>query len=235
MSLKDEIKPYGDEITTGMPDSILSGLYRTVLNQLNIEESRFTNLVHKFTARTSGNLDSKALSGIRSNYRTGLLKSVMTWKVFMKGFQVINVTDISIGFQIWFNDDKVEPISVLAHIDLRLDRPEEADEYFETVLSKLLGEIMLAANVHTARFSELLTLYIRRTNLPVNIETVSSIKGKLKKDFSAKRISWKVFIKGLMFMDVCKFVFAVKLQHRRGDHTEHRRSIILDQHITEID
>lgn len=229
MNLRDEIKPYGEEITTGMPDSILSGLYRTVLNDLGIEEVRFINLVHKYIERTSSPTGAKELSSVKGNFRNELLKSVMTWKVFVKGLQVINIVKCRIGIQVWFNDQTKESISVAA--DLQLFTPKEHKEVprDDKFLSEIFRQMMFVMNVDTARFQQLMALYIKRSHVPRNMREISSARGNIKKELMNEKMSWKVFVKGLVFLDIAEFVIAIDLYHRRGDITTHRRAIILDQ------
>lgn len=229
MSLKDAIKPYGEQITTGMPDSILSGLYRTVLNDLGIEEVRFVNLVHRYIERTTAPSGAKELSSNKGNFRNELLKSVMTWKVFVKGLQVINVVNCRVGIQVWFNNPDQPTISVAK--DMQLFTPKEHKELprDDGFLSTMFGQLMLAMNMNQVKFQQLMALYIKRSHVQRNMVAISSARGNIKKELMNKKISWKVFIKGLVVLDVSHFVFRVDLTHRRGDITTHSRSIIIDQ------
>lgn len=226
MSLKEKILPYEEMITTGKSDSILSGLYRTILYELGIEESRFTTLVHKYVTRMGRDVASQDISSVRGNYVIEFLKTGMTWKVFVKGLQVINITDCNIAIQVWFNDPNRPSVSVSHKVQLLPEKDKPVD--FDVALTALFNSLMFAMDVTPSRFNQLLDLHVRRTHTPNNLNEVSNAKGYLKKELLGSRISWKVFVKSLSFLDASNFVFAVQLHHRTNAVTEHRRSISLD-------
>lgn len=228
MSLKDVIKPYGEDITTGMPDSILSGLYRTVLKDLGIEETRFITQVNKYIQKRETTGETKDVSSVKGTLRNELLKSVMTWKVFTKGLQVINVATCQIGVEVYFNDKRRSPVAVTKTLHLLTPRGEDIARD-DTFLSGLFRDLMFAMGTSHERFAELLALYVRRAGIPANLKELASARGNIKKELFSPKMTWKVFIKGLVLLDVSEFIFAVRLDHRRGDSTIHRRSIILDQ------
>lgn len=218
------IQPYDEDITSGIAGSILSGLYRTVLHELAIEESRFENLVQKYITRQLPELKSKTQSSIKTNYSGELLKSDMTWRVFIKGLKIINVDEVDIGFQLWFNEDKPS-IATMQHLVLK-DRHEDD---FDKVLSAFFNDMMRKHEVIPANLTDMLTDYIRRSGKPVNESSLASARGYIKKELFKERMSWKVFVMALIFLNVSQLVIEVKLKHRRGDITRHRRSIVLDQ------
>lgn len=228
MSPKDNIKPYREDIDVGQPDSILSGLYRTILHELGIEESRWESLVHKYITRTIKDVSAKELSSVRSNFRNELMKSVMTWKVFNKGLQVINIKEYDVGLQVWFNDESRESVSALRTVKLNVPADDKQFSY-DTALSYLFNQLMVEMHMDPVLYSELLVLYIRRSKVPINQKEISSERGNVNKELTNPRMSWKVSIKGLNFLDVKNFVFVVRLKHFRGDSTSHKRYITLEQ------
>lgn len=241
MSIKNAIKPYGEAITTGMPSSILPGMYRTILFDLGVDEVRFDNLLLKYTIRTSEALFkkekesgkdpsvSKRISSTRSSLRDALMRSSMTWKVLIKGIEALNVKEASFGFQLWYNDDNQGTVSVMKTV--RFDDPNLDTN---KILSEIFGAIMGEMNVSQDRFLELMALYIQRSKIPQNSGGIASVRAMLQKELFKENISWNVFVKGLLLLDVGRFVFAIQLKHQRGSYTEHKCSVILDQ-FAEID
>lgn len=89
--IKDQIKAYGEEITSGTADSILSSVFRSILKDLKIGGERFNTLIHKYIVRANIPMNLKEVSSVRGNLKKELLKSAMTWKVFVKGISFLNV------------------------------------------------------------------------------------------------------------------------------------------------
>lgn len=218
------IQPYDEDITSGIAGSILSGLYRTILHELAIEESRFENLVQKYISRHAPEVSSKTQSSIKTNYSSELLKSDMTWRVFVKGLKIVNIDEVHVGFQLWFSHDKPSIASV-QHLVLK----DHSEDEFDKVLSAFFSDMMRQAGVIPANLTDMLTDYIIRSNTPVTEGSMASARGYIKKELFKDRMSWKVFVKALIFLNVSRFVIEVQLKHRRGDVTRHRRSVILDQ------
>lgn len=236
MSIKNITKPYGEVITSGAPGSILPGIYRTILYDLGVDEVRFDNLLLKYTIRTSEGLFkkekaegkepsvSKRISSTRSSLRDALMRSVMTWKILIKGIEALNVKEAAFGFQLWYNNEDQGTVSVMKTVKL-------SDPNVDTnkILSEIFAGIMGEMNVSQDRFLELMALYIQRSNIPRNSGGIASVRAMLQKELFKDNISWNVFIKGLLLLDVGRFVFAIQLKHQRGSYTEHKCSVILDQ------
>lgn len=156
-----------------------------------------------------------------------LMSMGMTWKVFVKGLHVLNISNCNIAIQVWYNDKDVETISVSSLVQLIKTKDKPAD--FDASLSVLFAALMYKMDVTPVRFGELSALYIKRSRVPTNTQDLANARGYLKKKLLDTKISWKVFIMALLFLDVSQFVFAVQLHHLNGSVTEHRRSITLDQ------
>lgn len=66
----------------------------------------------------------------------------------------------------------------------------------------------------------------------------TSIRGNLNKEFNRGSMTWKVFCKTLMFLQIRKFQLIIVAEHRNGVQTEHRGPwVTLDynQAIDELD
>lgn len=98
----------------------------------------------------------------------------------------------------------------------------------DSILASLFRTILSELGINWARFNVLLERYVVRANIPLNVKEISSVRGNLKKELLKSVMSWKVFIKGLMFLNVRKFEITVRLYHASGMITEHGKEVILD-------
>lgn len=91
------------------------------------------------------------------------------------------------------------------------------------VLSRLFRLILVELNISPMKFSALLADYVRdkRNRVPDNRHDQSSIKSNLTKELSRPDMTWKVFCKGLKFLQFTKFEICLKCYRRDGSHTLH--------------
>ena len=229
MNLKDAILPYGEDIRNGTSDSILASLYRTILNGLGIESPRFQVMVGKYVNRVTPLDKVNEISSIRGYLRKELLKSTMSWKVFVKGLLVLSVKRFDIALHLRMTEDEKDDVAVLHRVSFESSKSEEEDaKITKSVLSALFRESLVKLNITTSKFDDLLAKYIIKANIPVNIKEVASTRGNIKKEFMKESMSWKVFIKTLMFLNVRQFTIGVNLYHPNGKVTAHYRTITLD-------
>lgn len=234
MNIKDLIVPYNDPIPTRSVDSVLPVFYREILKTLSIDEGRFLVCVDRYVRRTTTPEELKEVSSIRGNLRKELMRSVMTWKVFIKGLRVINVRKLDIGLHVEFqtSDDEnaVKEASVLYRVNLEPKLGVLPDEIVktDTILAHMFKDIMFKAGVTMTHFMRLIADYIIKANIPTNVKEISSTRGNLKKELFKSSITWKVFIKALSFLHVRRFTLGVYLHHQNGRITEHKRSVSID-------
>ena len=97
----------------------------------------------------------------------------------------------------------------------------------DSVLSGLFRVIMFNLNIDTTKFARLMDRYIINAGIPYNTRETTSVKGNLKKELLSDKMSWKVFIKGLMFLNIQKFELSIKLHHHNDIITEHSKTVVL--------
>lgn len=247
-SLRKVALPYNSEVWNGTSDSILSSLYRVILFDLNIEEPRWKNLVDKYVTRIAiplkyteeemrGSNEMRAkiiedISSTRTNTRDALQESTMTWSVFIKGIEIINVRKMKLSVDMDFAGDNTDGLVVTKTINLnRLIKSKEGEFDSETggeALSAIFRDVLYRRDIDTVKFTELLNAYIKRMNITPNPENMASIRGNHKKSFLSDRMSWAVFVKSLSFLGVKKFEIALTLYHENGRTTVHYRTISLE-------
>ena len=69
--------------------------------------------------------------------------------------------------------------------------------------------------------------YMAEAGLDTNIKQASNARRNLKKELLSTSLSWRVFIKGLIFLRVRKFDLNIRLYHNDGSITNHSRTVIL--------
>ena len=103
-----------------------------------------------------------------------------------------------------------------------------------SVLASLYRNIQNGIGIDMGRFNQLLERYIIKSNIPTNIKEISSLRGNIKKELMKSSMTWKIFVKGLVFLNVRKFELTIKLHHANGNITEHKTiPIILDDYDVE--
>ncbi len=94
---------------------------------------------------------------------------------------------------------------------------------YRNILSTLGLENMM-------KFNTLMENFLRdpRNGIPANIKDRSSARGNLKKELLRNHMTWKVFCKGLRFLNVPRFEISICLHHRNGDKTFHKTTVVID-------
>ena len=96
-----------------------------------------------------------------------------------------------------------------------------------SILAGLFSTIMFDLGIDAKRFNILIERYMRRSNPNLNLKDASTMRGSLKKELLKDSISWKVFIKGLVFLNIKRFKIVLELEHYNGYTTKHEKSIIM--------
>lgn len=99
------------EITHGDSQSILSRLFRKFLyKRTNVDKHQegsnsylavFNVLLERYIIRSGINQNLKEISSVRGNLKKELLKSSMSWKIFIKGMRFLGVEKFKISITIY--------------------------------------------------------------------------------------------------------------------------------------
>lgn len=80
------------EIQSGPAESVLAKLYRRIIADLSIPAARFDQLITRYIQRTYPDKNStKEVSSLKSTLFKELMKNKITFKVFLKGLQILNI------------------------------------------------------------------------------------------------------------------------------------------------
>ncbi len=85
-------------------------------------------------------------------------------------------------------------------------------------LSCLFRLMLMDLNITQIKFTAYLVDYVRdkRNKIPDNRRDQSSIMGNLVKEFSRPDMTWKVFCKGVKFLQFTKFEICLKCHRQDG-------------------
>jgi hypothetical protein len=85
------------------------------------------------------------------------------------------------------------------------------------ILSRMFKKLCYDRGITPDSFNALLERYIVRSNLPRNLKSISSVRGNLRKELLKDTLSWKVFIKGLCFLNISRFDLVLRVHWGGSD------------------
>ena len=97
----------------------------------------------------------------------------------------------------------------------------------DSILASFFRTILFDIGIETGKFNILLEKYIKRAHLPNSTAGSSSTRNNLKKELLKPTMSWKVFIKGLVFLNIKKFELTIVLHHSNHHRTTHTKVVSL--------
>ncbi len=100
-------KPLAEPIKSGTADSVLSGLYRKILFDLNIDFTRFNHLTEQYIIRAGLARHAKETTSVRGNLKKELLHDRMSWKVFIKGLNFLRIVRFDITIRLYHHNHKL--------------------------------------------------------------------------------------------------------------------------------
>jgi hypothetical protein len=87
------------------------------------------------------------------------------------------------------------------------------------ILASLFRTIMHEMGINNEKFNYLMLRYLDdpRNHIPRNIRDRSTVRGNLKKQLLKTTMTWKVFCKSLMFLNIRTLEFNLSLEHSNND------------------
>lgn len=98
-----------------------------------------------------------------------------------------------------------------------------------SILSRLYAQIRFDLGITPSRYSDLMERYIRRATLSPGAKEKAAIRATLSKELLKDYMSWKTFVKGILFFQVLKFDITMTLYHRNNTVTTHTITVIADE------
>lgn len=91
-----------------------------------------------------------------------------------------------------------------------------------SMLKRLFIEMLKAMNVDSIMYENRIDQYIVNAGLPKNMKELSSVRGNIKKELSKTAMSWKTFMKSMVFSGVKEFKLSITFENQ---HTSKLESI----------
>lgn len=98
-----------------------------------------------------------------------------------------------------------------------------------SILAALFRTIIHDCRVETGAINRFLSIYAEKVGVAANSKDISNIRGSLNKELSSTSYTWRVFIKGIQFLNVNRFEIGIKLHHANGKITVHRQLVNLEE------
>lgn len=95
----------------------------------------------------------------------------------------------------------------------------------KSILNILFWRVLNDVGVKPAAFSDMIDRYISRHNKTIELRKISSVRGNLKKEFFKDTMTWRVFVKGLLILNIPKFSITLTLYHPTGKITTHEATV----------
>lgn len=216
-----------DDNKTGNADAILVEMYNVVRHDLNVSNSMLETIVERFTVKKSDKYDLKKLQGAKSNFIGAISKDNMTFKTLHRGMVIIGARKYTLTVTGTRKDGVVASCSGTVEVkdeDFIDPRDGPADNILLTMF-KQINHITLES---TDDFTKLFEDYAKLVGVPFDAVARNKERASLKKDlFKTKKLSWKNFIKGLLFLGFLEFDITLNINSKNGKNTSHSRKIIL--------
>ena len=201
VSRKPKQQPYGAIIKSGAVGSILSRLFQRILHNLGITPDRYEALMARYIQKATTLPDRKEGTS-RVSLSKELLKKSMTWKTFLKGLEFLYVSKFEICLRLHNEEGKI--------------------------LSEFYLDIMKAVGMTTDLYNELMIRYVNKACLTGSRKDRAGVRASLNKELLKPSMTWKTWIKGLVFLAITKVEVSLVLTHESRRITNHEDTILLD-------
>lgn len=216
---------------TGSADTILSEVFCGIKHDMNVSESLLEAAVHRFSMKVSEVDDPKKLLGAKSNFLSALKKNTMTMKTLHRGMLILGARKYTITVA-GIRKDKTMAVAFKTLTVTPKDFLDLKDDATETLLIEMFKELNHISVENNKDFAMLFDEYATLVGIPNDNISRSKERSSLKKDiFKAKKLSWKNFVKSLLFLGYTEFDITIAINHKNGKNTTHTRKIILQEDL----
>lgn len=94
-------------ITNGDSGSILSSLFRNILNDLGVTITSYEIMLDKYIERNGMTKITREKSSVRGNLMKEFRKNTMSWNKFINGLMFLNVKKFTLRVEIHHSNNKV--------------------------------------------------------------------------------------------------------------------------------
>ncbi len=217
---KHKVRPFQMLIRTGGSGAVLARLIRTIMFDLGIsEQDRYDALMIRYIQKAQFLPDAAKQEASRIGLSKELLKESITWKTLLKGLEFLNVKQVE--FEVVLNRDAGESIHGISF-------EPAGEKQVGKILGSLLAQIFHELDIRGEEYSALMEAYIEKSRAVIHKRQKATIRASVSKELLKPIITWKTFMKGLVFIGVKQFTIRAKLYHSVKPVTMHQISVYID-------
>lgn len=219
---KHKVRPFGMEIKTGGTGAILAKLFRKIMEDLQInEQDRYDALMLRWIQKAVRMPNGEKIAAIRTGLSKELMKETISWKTFIRGLEFLYVEKFEITILLEHRDE-----TVTKHYH---SSPIVEESQSGVILADLLHRIYVDLKIVGDTYSSLMNDYIDScTRTYIDKRHRATMRASLSKELLKNNMTWKTFVKGLVFLQIPSFTIHMKLHHLSKKTTEHITRAVLD-------
>lgn len=217
---KYKLRPFGMVIRTGGVGAVLARLFRTVMHDLGItEQDRYDALMVRYIQKARFLPDAEKQEALRLGLSKELLKESITWKTLMKGFEFLYITQVE--FKVTLDRSGVQSEHSVSFL---IGKREEPGRHLASLMARIFHEL----DIRDTEYDRLMVAYIEKSRDTIHKRQRASIRAAVSKELTKDTMTWKTFMKGLVFIGVERFTIDIKLHHQSKAPTKHRVLVAVD-------
>jgi len=221
-SRKIRVRPFSAILRTGTPGTVLARIYRTVLHDLGVTAERYHALMLRYIAKSVMYANRNEKASTRASLSSELLKESMTWKTFILGLKFLNMDEYTLAVELT-RPDGVSRATVTSTLNQHEPNDTPQGEHLATLVTQLMTCIESQEHYH-----ELMDRYMSKNYSKIETEKRGAIRSSFNKESSKPVITWKTFMKVLVFLEGTKIVFRLTLKHPTHRVTAHETVVLID-------
>lgn len=226
---KRQVKSFQATINTGGVDAILSRSFRGLVNAIGIkDEGRFDARMGRYAQKAlmSNAPDAEDQYRLRLSLIKELKKEALTWKTFMRGLEAMGVEVFEVELKCYDKQGNVSSYKRSSGI--------LSDKEAGSFLAGLFADIVTKRNIlQSGHYEQLMNDYIDASRPDAHPRQRATIRAGLSKELFKSNMTWKTFIKGLIFLQIEKFDFGVKIVDVFHKTHHYEFPVILSAEMTE--
>lgn len=223
---KYRLVPYGQRIKAGPVGSVLANLIRGLLGNAGIDQDSYNRLIERAAQRPSRKESVSSLMSLGKE----LLREGITWKTFLKGLDFLKIKRFEFIIAIYLDDGRE-----LHFADsYLLNQIQSPGAILSDIFKSLIGSGVMDITKH----NDLMTRYLSKACANMDRTKRSAVRASLTKELFKPTMTWKSFIKGMVYLSASRVEITVKAYPnfgRPGEVIGARETINLLDYEEEID
>jgi hypothetical protein len=213
---------------------ILYNFFLKIRRELNLEddEVRMHYLMDKYV-RTQAPVFEKTrdISSVPGNLNKDFARRKMTWKAFCRTLSFFGVTGFTLKIHATYSNGKTYEHSTF--VDLRelhvigSNGKLTMNDSVMHALQRLKGAMFADMGIGVLESIQLMNSFVQYESRNVhNQRDMSGVRGSISKEFRKDTMTWRVFCRVMMFMQIVRFRMIVQAYYEDGVERTHVSEVI---------